>query len=154
MFSSSLSTSATAPRIVTLHIDINYYDGAFSYKYDKLELILPIKKEIVVRLSKSRTPPGAKIYICGFCTSDLKALPLLEPLKPDGSPYGVLEYFPETVQEVKFQFNAEPRQLVSFGVHVKCVFEDGSGKQHDYTELCDPQVGNGPPNSGNAAMTI
>ena len=145
MFSGSGSTSAAVPKIVNLNIEIDYYDGSFSYKYDKIEMLLPKDKEIVVRLNKPRTPSGAKIYIAGFCSTDVKALPLMEPLKPDGSHYGESESFPETTQEVKFKFKAEPRQLVNFGVHIKCVFEDGNGTSHNYTELCDPQVGNGPP---------
>lgn len=133
------------PVVITLEVDIDYYDNQFSYRYSESELVITKGDTLNIVLKKDRIPPGALVYIIGFSSTHKHLLPHLEPTNGAGTPFPHSVAFPQSTDRMKLQLNSDPGDMVNFGVHVRCEFTDKNGNRHEYTKLCDPQVGNGPP---------
>ena len=132
------------PIEIELHVEIDYYSGEFSYRYDISELVVAKGQQLRITLKKERVPPNAKVYIVGYSSTHPLLLPLDEP-KVGGSPIPNDVKFPDTTDSMVLTLDSEYRQMVNFGTHVCCKFTDAAGQPNAYTKLCDPQVGNGPP---------
>lgn len=132
------------PIEIELHVEIDYYSGEFSYRYDISELVVAKGQQLRITLKKERVPPGSKVYIVGYSSTHPDLLTLDEPTL-DGSPVPDDVKFPETTDSMLLTVESEYRQMVNFGTHVRCEFTVASGSTDAYTKLCDPQVGNGPP---------
>lgn len=137
---------ATTPIEIELFVEIDYYDGSFSYRYSENDFILIKGQKILIRLVKERTPPGSIIYFTGFSSTSPTDLPLVEPVDTStGRPYEADKPFPLGTNHILLELNSDYRELVKFGTHVACKFTDSNGTLVSYEKLCDPQVGNGPP---------
>ncbi len=132
------------PIEIELHVEIDYYTGEFSYRYNISELVVAKSQQLRITLKKERVPPGSKVHIVGYSSTHPDLLPLDEP-KAGGIPIPGDTKFPETTDSMLLTVDSEYRQMVNFGTHVYCEFTDASGNRNSYTKLCDPQVGNGPP---------
>lgn len=133
-----------APIKIELHVEINYYTGEFSYRYDISELVVAKGQQLLITLEKEMVPPNSKVYIVGYSSTHPSMLPLDQP-RIGGIPVPDDTKFPETTDSMLLTLISDYRQMVNFGTHVRCEFTDASGTPQAYTKLCDPQVGNGPP---------
>jgi hypothetical protein len=132
------------PIPIELQVEIDYYTGEFQYRYDISELVVAKGQQLLIRLNKDKVPPGSTVHIVGYSSTHPLLLPLDEP-RLGSAPFPVDKPFPDTTDSMLLTLVSEYRQLVSFGTHVYCKFTDASGQAQEYTKLCDPQVGNGPP---------
>jgi hypothetical protein len=145
----ALSTSpdilrTLAPIEIELVVDIDYYNGEFSYRYSTSELVLAKGQQIVIVLKKQRTPPNATVHIVGFSCTHPTKLNLVEPKDGSGNPIPGNGKFPDRTERMLLTLDSEFREMVNFGTHVFCKFNYAHGND-EYTKLCDPQIGNGPP---------
>ncbi len=134
------------PVEIELFVEIDYYDGSFSYRYSENDFVLIKGQVIRINLNKDRTPAGSTVHIIGFSSTSPNDLPLVEPVDiSTGVPYAENKPFPAGTDFILLRLDSDFRELVKFGTHVFCDFTYNGGKKLFYTKLCDPQVGNGPP---------
>ncbi len=137
---------ALVPVEITLFVEIDYYDGSFSYRYSENDYVLVKGQQVRINLDSTRTPPGSNVHFVGFSSTSPFDLPLAEPIDSStGRPYEHGIAFAAGTDQILLTLNSDYGELVKFGTHVRCEFTDISGKPKSYTKLCDPQIGNGPP---------
>ncbi len=125
-------------------LDMSDERDKFAYRFTENEIIIDKPSRVLTIDLESRLPSGYIVYIDSFVRTHH---PLIQPMTKtiDGR-------FDEGTQQVRFSINMKIHEFLFLGIIVG-IKEKSSDSQYKFI-LCDPQVGNGPPNSGKAALTI
>jgi len=125
-----------------------------SYEFKKKEIVIQNTDKLFVEieiLKGGEHDENPDAYIAGYCAtetllSELKATSYRDANQVDHpvrlQSDGQLERFPIGTIGITFNLNLSPRKMVLIGIIV-AVRRDKETTYTDY--LCDPQVGNGPP---------